>query len=249
MGVKAVYASADDVPEELKEFYTEGDDGQMILDVEDVDSHPTVRGVVTANKENKSKRDALRRENEELRAKVENLPEDFDADEWERLKSGKSGDEAIEQLKEQHARAVEKLKTQHSEELAKANEQLQERDGYIDRTTRLDHLRKALREAGVDPTHEDLITDHLSPKIKVTREDDGSRRPFVETDLGEKAVDEFVAEWAKTKGKPYLKPVSGPDAQGGNKRSGSKTMTREQFEQLDPTARAEAMAAKVELVD
>lgn len=217
MALKAIVEDIDSVDEGLREHYAEKD-GVWYLALDDFGKHP---GAVTLKKT----LDRLNRDKAELAAKVAEwepkvsaLPEDFDPAEWERLKSGKTGDEAVAQIKEQHQRALEQARNKHAEELAKLAAEVQERDGYIDRTTRLDALRKSLREAGIDPTHEDLIIDHLAKQVKVAREETGERRAFVETDIGEVGVADFVADWAKTKGKPYLRPVSGPDAMGGGRR-------------------------------
>lgn len=217
MALKALYATADDIPEAHKELYSEAADGRFVLDIEDVDNHPKVRGVITANAENKRKAQERQTKIEELEGKISGLPEDFDADEWTRLKSGAKPDEQIQALKDQHTRAVAALTAKHKADLDAATAQIGERDSYIDGQTRRDALTAALDEAGFDPIHKGLLIDHLGPKIKVRREDDGRRVAFADTDLGEVAPLDFAKEYAAKAGKPYLAKASGPGAPGNDR--------------------------------
>ena len=65
--------------------------------------------------------------------------------------------------------------------------------------------------------HKALLVDHLAPKIKVRREDDGRRVAFADTDLGEVSPLDFVKEFAGKAGKVYLAKASGPGAPGSDK--------------------------------
>lgn len=217
MALKAVFASADDIPEEHKALYTEASDGRFVLDIEDVDNHPKVRGVITANTENKRKAQERLAKLEEAEARLSALPEDFDADEWARMKSDAKPDEQIQALKDQQSRAIEALKAKHKADLDAITAQVAERDGYIDGQTRDAALQTALDEAGFDPMHKALLVDHLAPKIKVRREDDGRRVAFADTDLGEVSPLDYVKEFAGKAGKVYLAKASGPGAPGSDK--------------------------------
>jgi hypothetical protein len=252
MGLKSIYSAADDIPAEHKAFYKEDGD-KFVLDVEGIDDHPKVRGVITANRENVKKRDEYKAKVTELEGKVAGLPEDFDADEWTRLKAGdgKKPDEALQALKDQHTRAIEALKTKHAGELGERDKQLGERDGYIDRTLVDGGLKDALLDVGVAPELLDGALAVLRGNVKVQRSDTGDRKAIVQTDLGEVGVSDFVKEWAGGKGKPYLGKPSGPEAQGNKfARTGAKTMTRAEFEKLDAASRHKAMTVdKVSVVD
>ncbi|MDV2115347.1 hypothetical protein [Alcaligenes faecalis] len=216
MALKSFYTEAGEVPENLKDLYTEAADGRFVLDVEDIDAHPKVSGVVRANKENAAKAKDRLAKIEELEGRIGALPEDFDADEWERLKSGAKPDEQITALKEQHARAVEGLKAKHKTDLDAMTAQVAERDGYIDGQTRRDALNAALDEAGFDPAHKPMLSKFLADQIKVRREDDGQRVAFADTDLGEVSPVEFVKDFAAKQGKAYLAKASGPGAPGSH---------------------------------
>lgn len=251
MALKSVFPTADDIPEGLSGYYTEADDGRFILDIEDVDAHPKVRGVITANTENKRKAAERQAKIEELTGRLSALPEDFDPVEWSRLKSGDKPDEQIQTLKEQHQRAVDAVKAKAKADLDALTGQLAERDGYIDGATRNETLRKALADAGFDTRHEPLLVDHLAPKIKVRRNDDGSRAAYVETEMGDVNPFDFVKEFATKQGKEYLAKASGPGAPGSNQsRGGGKTLTRAQFDAMDAGARHRAVVTeKMQIVD
>lgn len=229
MGLKALLSSLDEATEETRSLYSEqkaGDKTIYVLDVEDIDNHPKVRGVITANRNNAAKRDEYKAKVAELEAKIAEIPEGFDPEEYLTLKAAagdpddpnkkKIADEHIQSQKALYETRIANLTKKHAEELAARDEALAERDGYIDRTTKLDVLRKSLRDVGVDSDFEDVVVDHLSPSIKVQRTDEGRRTAFVETDLGEVDVPSFVKEWAASKGQKFLGKPSGPGAEGNN---------------------------------
>lgn len=220
MALKAVVSDLSEVDESLHEHYTEKD-GSYYLSLDDFGKHPgAVTLKATLNKVNKDK-ETLSTKVAELESRVENLPDDFDADEWTRLKAGEGGkpDEAIQALKDQHARAVEQLKAKHKTDLDAVTAQVAERDGYIDRTLIDGGLKDSLLEVGVNPDLLDGALASLRGSVKVQRGDDGARSAIVETDLGDVAVSDFVKEWAGGKGKAYLGKPPQMDANGGgNKR-------------------------------
>jgi hypothetical protein len=95
------------------------------------------------------------------------------------------------------------------------------------------------------------VVDHLSPSIKVTRADDGNRKAFVETDLGEVDVSSFVKDWSASKGQKFLGKAPPMDAKGNlGGRVGAKTISRTEFNKLDPAAQRKAVVTdKVTVVD
>lgn len=217
MALKSVYDTIDNIPQEHQALYSEAPDGRFVLDIEDVDNHPRVRGVVTANKTNAQKAQERLAALEAANARLANLPEDFDPEEWTRLKSqGGKPDEQLNAIREQHQRAIaaEKAKAQAERDALQA--QLQERDSYIDGQARRDALNAALDATGFDPIHKPMLTKFLADQIKVRRADDGSRVAYAETDLGDLSPVEFVKEFAGKDGKAYLAKASGPSAPGNN---------------------------------
>ena len=116
MALKATLQALDEVSDDQKTMYAEtkiGDKTVYMLDVEDIDNHPKVRGVITANNENKRKRDEYKSKVDELEARFQACLKISMPDEWQRLKSGEKPDEQLQALKDQHTRAVEALKQKH----------------------------------------------------------------------------------------------------------------------------------------
>src|SRR6185312_14659257 len=102
MGLKAIYESQDEVPEALRDFYTD-DKGKFVLTIEDFEAHPKVRGLVTANKANVIKRDEYKTKVTELEGRLAEIPDDFDAEQWATLKTGADPakkDEQIQSMKQ-----------------------------------------------------------------------------------------------------------------------------------------------------
>jgi hypothetical protein len=243
MGLRAFYEAAEEVPDAVKDYYAE-DGEKWVLDIEGIDSHPKVRGVVTANRENVKKRDAYKAQVDLLEAKVAGLPEDFDPDQWAQFKNSDPAkpDAAVEAIKAQHQKQVEALAKKHQADLDRLSGDLSERDSYIDRTVRDGGLKDALIDIGVEPALMDGALASLRDRVKVQRAEDGNRRALVETDLGEVGVTDFVKEWAASKGKAYLGKPTGPDAPGSrNIRGGAKTISRADFLKMDPAAQQSAV--------
>ncbi|KKC39513.1 hypothetical protein WH87_04780 [Devosia epidermidihirudinis] len=225
MALKSVYTSGDDIPAEHKGLYEEQGD-VFVLSIEDIDSHPKVRGVITANRENVKKRDEYKARAAELEARIAEIPEGFDADEYLALKASagdpddpnkkKIADEHIQSQKALYETRIANLTKKHGDELSARDQAIAERDGYIDRTVAEAGLKDSLLAVGVDPELLDGALAYLKPSVKVQRTDDGNRKAIVETDLGEIAVPDFVKDWAQSKGRAFLAKPSGPAAEGNN---------------------------------
>jgi len=251
MGIKATFAAADDIPADVKALYVE-QDGKFVLDLEGIDDHPKVRGVITANNTNKATRDRYKAQLDELQAKYKDIPEDFNADEWTSLKSGKpqKPDEALETLKTQHANQIAALKKSHDTELSGLTGKLTESDGYISRMLVDGGLKDAMLESGVNPDLLDGAMASLRGQVKVLQDDKGARRAVVETDLGEIAIGQYVKDWAGSKGKAYLAKPTGPGAPGNGVRPGAKTITRADFSKMSPEEQHKSVTVdKMQVVD
>lgn len=227
MGLKSFYESLDEVPEALRDHYAE-DKGKFVLIVDDIDDHPKVRGVITANKANVIKRDEYKAKLADAEAKLAELPEDFDAEKWVELNANANKDdpakkdEQLQSMKAVYEGKLTNLQKKYETDIAAKNAELQERDGYIDSTVRDGGLKDSLLAVGVNPDLLDGALASLRNSVKVQRTDDGSRKAIVETDLGEVGVTDFVKDWAQTKGKAYLNPPTGhaPNGNDGHQRGG-----------------------------
>lgn len=228
MGLKSVYTAADDIPDGQKDFYKEEGD-KFVLDIEGIDDHPKVRGVITANRENVKKRDEYKAKAAELEGKLAEIPEGFDVEEYLALKANagdpsdptkkKVSDEHIQSQKALYEQRIAGLTKKHETDLAARDAAIAERDGFIDRSLVEAGLKDTLLEVGVDPDLLDGALAYLKPSVKVQRSDDGNRKAIVETDLGEIDVKSFVKDWSQSKGRAFLGKPTGPDAQG-NKGNG-----------------------------
>jgi hypothetical protein len=262
MGIKAIIETAADVPEPLKEFYKADDKGKFILELDGIDDHPKVRGVITANRENVKKRDELKAKLAELEEKVKIVPEDFDPEKYQEMiatiagldpndpNNKKIADEHVQSMKAVMEKKLENITRKAAAREAELQAQINERDGYIDRTTVEGRLKDSLLEVGVQPELLDGAVASLKPSIRVNKTDKGDRIPVFATDMGEVEVPVYVADWAGTKGKAYLGKPSGPGGRGNNgQQAGAKTITRDDFNKLDPASQMKAMTVdKIQVI-
>lgn len=225
MGIKALIDTLDDAPEALHDQYKEqkvGDKTVFVLDVEGIDDHPKVRGVITANKENVRKRDEYKTKVSELEGKLASIPEDFDAEKWVELNANVNKDDPgkrdadLQSMKQVYEGKLANLQKKYETDIAAKDTDLAERDGYIDRSLIDAGLKDSLLDVGVNPELIDGAMASLRGSVKVQRADDGNRKAIVETDLGEIGVTEFVKDWAQTKGKAYLAKLDGPGPKGND---------------------------------
>lgn len=229
MGLRAFYESLDEVPEALRDHYAE-DKGKFVLTVDDIDDHPKVRGVITANKANVAKRDEYKAKLADAETRLAELPEDFDAEKWAALNAAANKDDPtkrdadLQSMKAVYEGKLTNLQKKYETDISAKDAALQERDGYIDSTVVVGGLKDALLAVGVDPDPEMLggAIDRLRKSVKVHRADDGSRKAIVETDLGEIGVTEFVKDWVQTKGQKFLAAPTGhaPNGNDGHQRGG-----------------------------
>ncbi|WP_116654415.1 hypothetical protein [Pelagibacterium sediminicola] len=221
MGLKTILDSIDDLPEEHRAFYVEEGD-KFVLDLEGIDDHPKVRGLVTANRENVRKRDQYKAEVESLRARLDGLPDEFDAEAYEALKQQAEGKEPPK-TDEQVTRVREQLERKHQADLAKKDERISALEGSLRRAAIDEGLSKALDEASIDAKHKPKLISYLKDigNIKI-EEADGEFRAVVETDMGPTSLSRFVSDWAGTDdGKDYVAKAPPMDAPGSKGKGGT----------------------------
>ena len=195
MALKTILDSLDDVPDALKSEYKEID-GKFVLDIEGIDAHPAVVNLKTAHERTKADKKRLGDENIILKARVEGLPDDFDADAYEVLQAQAEG-KAPAKTDEQVAQVRAQLEKKHNTELAKKDERITVLEGNINRLTVEDGLSKALDDAGVDPAFKPGAMALLKSKgaVKLV-EDDGAFKAQVETDMGPMPLSNYVKDWS-----------------------------------------------------
>lgn len=211
MALKATLDSLDNVDEGLKPFYAQQGD-VFVLQVEGVRDHPEVTNLANAYQAEKQKRQAQGEELQAAKAKLAGLPEDFDPEQWKRLKEGKNTPDDVLQLRKT-------LEAERDEALGK----LKEAKGTIYKLTVESEIDRVLAENGVaDPTFIKAARALLQPQIKDG--DDG--RPIVETDMGPLSIADYVPRWVSGEGKAFVAPAKGGGA------GGSLTPTGKKFSEL-----------------
>lgn len=213
MALKAIVDSLDNVEEAAQPFYKE-QDGKYVLDVDEtVKEHPQVSALQNAYKQEQDKRRKAADERDELKKKLDQFPEDFDPDEFERLKASgdpnedvqKRVEEARERERKRHEKTIEKLTA--------------ERDDLAQRYhgTRVESaLKDTLNEVNVSP-HLRRAAERLW-SADVQLDDEGNVVTKDGTPIGD-----AVKEWSESdEGKHFIAAAGngGGGAPGGRNSGG-----------------------------
>lgn len=215
MAIKAILDDLDDAPETIRDQYEEKD-GKFILSVDGVDSHPTVATLKNAYERVKADKKRLGDEIDMLKARLEGLPDDFDAQAYEALKAAAEGKEPPK-ADEQVAQVRGQLERKHAADLAKKDERIATLEAEVRRRAIDDGLMGALVEANIDKPYLPAAKALLKDKgvIKLI-EEDGKFDATVETDMGPMPLSKFVSDWAAgDEGKVFVSQARGADAKGG----------------------------------
>lgn len=230
MALKTVISSLDGIEEALQALYEEKD-GKHILQLDGIDDHPAVIALKNGHTNSKRERDEARAKLTAAEKKLKGLPEDFDAAEWERLKTedeARQADPDGKDVRKQVETAVQakerQMQTRHDAALKAKDEIIAEKDGTITsltgdlRTTLVgDGLTKALVKAGVKPTLLKAAQRMFEGDVEIV-EEDGKRVARMKTDLGGDELDKFIGNWAQSdEAKDFIAPATGADERGGNR--------------------------------
>lgn len=253
MGLKVLLDSIDELSDEQKALYVEKD-GKFLLDIEDVDSHPKVRGLVTANNENRRKRDEHKAALDEVNARLEGLPEDFGLTEYETLKEaaeGKGGAPTEEQLQAARDKIKDKLEKKHADELRARDERIEKLDGSLKRIVVDEALTSAMDAANIDPQHRPALKPFLKTQGKIVVEEaDDQFKAIVDADGVPTPLTDYVQEWAGSEaGKIYVAKSTGPNPKGGQTTGGGKTISRAEFDALSIPEQGAKAREGIQIVD
>lgn len=189
MALQALLDTLEGVDDALKPFYAE-DNGKFILQVEGVDNHPEVANLKSAYERTKADKDAAKKAESTLKAKIAELEKG-------------APDTAATQAK--IASLQEQLDT-----VTAANGEL---TGKLTGVTRDRALADALQAANVtNPAFLKASQAMLSGMVKMG--DDGTA--YVETPMGPKVLGDFVKGWTTTEGKDFVTKPAGGGAQGND---------------------------------
>lgn len=208
MTIKTTLSTLDDVPEQLHELYAESDDG-FVLQVADIDNHPEV-----VNLKNAYTR--VKQEREQLREKLQQLPSDFDPQQWENVKSGKAKEEDLIALRKELESEIDKWKSKA--------DQL---EGETFKLTLSQQLDDSLKSVGItNPAFQKAARALLISDVSLK---DG--KAVVETDMGPMQLADHVKRWASSEeGASFVTPAVGGGARGGEKPN--KVVSVESFKNM-----------------
>lgn len=199
--LKTVVDTLDGLDEAVTKFYAEKD-GKFYLQVEGVNEHPDVVSLKNAYERVKADKATAIEERDAFKAKIQDLPDDFDAEKWAKLKDGKPDEAALVKLRQELESERDDWKSKYETAQDAARRNALDRD-----------LSDALSAAGVTkPSFMQAARRMLADGVQVG--EDG--RPVVETDMGPMPLADHVKRWAAGEGKDFVTPPSGGGAKGGN---------------------------------
>lgn len=215
MALTSVVESLDGLDEAAQSLYAETDDGKYVLQVEGIDQHPDVANLKSAYERVKADKKTAAEERDAFKQQVEGLPEDFDPDEWKKLKEGKgkADPEDLVQLRRQLESERDEWKGKYDTLVAESRQKAIR-----------DAVQGALAQHGVpEGARRGAALDMMDGK-KVEMQGD---QPMIDTDMGPMSVADYAKRWIGKEGQAYVTPASGGGAKGGDGKGGS--ITKEQF--------------------
>ncbi|MDT8321519.1 MAG: hypothetical protein RQ826_13420 [Xanthomonadales bacterium] len=204
--LKATLETLEGLDENLHELYEETDNG-FKLNVSGVESHPDVLRLKKAY-------DAEREKRKESEAKLREIPEDFDPDQWKNVKSGKAKEEDLIKLRKELEGEIDQWK-EKAQSLEKQTYQM----------TVSQQLDEALAQSGItNPAFQKAARALLKDGVTVK---DG--KAIVDTDMGPMELQEHVKRWVSSEGQAFVEQPKG----GGSKGSkGSEPRDARKFNEI-----------------
>lgn len=238
-----------------------------VLQLDGVENHPNVATLrTTYNKVNEEKK-RLTQELTEAKATLANFPEDFDPDNYERMRQeeearlndpeGKDVQKRIDQAVQARLNQAEakylREKKQIEAKVTELEKGIKDKDSFIHRLLVRDGLRAAIVGAGVKKGLVDAAIAMHEPNVVVV-EESGEYRARMKDEHGGEEVTAFISTWAQSdNAKDFIEPAKSDGEGGSRQRPGfnghdnpfskqgwSKT-EQGKLLQKDPS-RAEAMA-------
>lgn len=234
-----------ELDEGLQSLYTAGEgdfDGQYVLNLDGIDSHPAVVGLRNGHKRSKEERRIAREEADKLKKRLGPLLEenpdldlsDLDHDRVERALRLLNGEDLEDDdddddkgkgkgKDDKNKMDLEKVKANARKPLERQLEQVtQERDDLSGKLTNLvvdNALTNAVSEINVHPPFVRAVKAMFRDSVKIANDDDGNPIAIIEGEYGEQPVDKYLKEWAQTdEGREYIASTrnSGGGAGGGS---------------------------------
>lgn len=228
--LKTIIETLDGIEDQYHGLYEEKD-GKFILQIEGVDDHPAVVALKNGHTNSKRERDQAKRELAEAKAKLAGVPEDFDADEWSRMKAEDDAraadpdgkdirakiDTATAAVKTQMQGKIDRLQKEMDTKIAEKDAEIARRDSEIRSRVVTDGVRAALIKAGVKPTMVEDGVRVFDRDVEVVQEDD-RYVARMKSDLGGDEIEKYIANWAQSDAaKDWIKPAMSDDERGSTR--------------------------------
>lgn len=219
MALKSVIDDLDSVEEQYRDLYTE-QDGKYVLDVDGIEAHPGAVSLKNALDRVRGEKRTLSDKLTAAESRLTGLPDDFDAEAYEDLRSrAESGGEADEgKIAERLERQKAAIEGRWSRDLEAEKNRSKKLDAALRRSLVDDGLTKALIDAGISKEYLAASKALLKEKgaIRLVEEDD-EFHVYADNGIDERTpLTKFVSDWTGTdEGKPFVAKATGGDARGG----------------------------------
>lgn len=229
MALKAIVDTLDGLPPDVAKEYEEKDGKFYLIVEDDIKQHPKVKAVQVAWERGKARITELTQKLTDLEAKLAEMPDGFDpvkyAEEQDELvalrakkkKGGEDPDPEQAQQKKLYEQRITTLTTKLEGEKAALATQVADLTKQIERLVADEGLTQALVAAGVEKKLMPGATALLRKFVKVRRDEAGDWVGFIESDVGESSIPDFVSTWAQgDEGMIYIAKAKGGDGKGGD---------------------------------
>lgn len=232
--LKTVVESLDGLDEPIAKLYAQDGD-RFVLQLDGVDDHPDVANLRNAYSAEKTRRQKALDERDSLKAKLADLPEDFDPEQWRRAKDGKADPEQLVQLRQEL-----------EGKMAEAQKRAEAAETKLRTATVERSLDEALAANGItDPAFQRAARALISPQVQVG--EDG--RAVVDTDMGPLPLTDYAKRWTAGEGKAFVTPPSGGGARGNEGTTSGKSITRAEYDKLPVAKQREVALGGTQIVD
>lgn len=199
--LKTVVDTLDGLDEAIQSLYSEAD-GKFVLQVEGIDLHPEVAPLKNAYERTKQDRDAARQERDEFKAKLSSVPDDFDAERWEKAKDGKADEAKLIEMRQ--TLEAERDEWKRKFEAEQAAQERRSINDAVSAALAAQGVPEGLRfGAGAQMLHGRTVTVE-------------NGNPIIDSGMGPMPLSDFAARWVAGDGAQYVPQPGGGGAPGSD---------------------------------
>lgn len=199
-----------------------------VLDVEGVDGHPSVANLKSAYERVKVDKTKLANDLRDVQTRLSGLPEDFDPDEYERLRQEdehrrnnpdeadvqKRIDAAREAGRQSERTAAERAVKKASDTAEEQRKAREKAEGEVRRLLVTNGLRTVFTNLGVKKGLIDAAIAQHEGAVEVV-EEEGRSVARMKADLGGDTLEKYFENWSQSEpAKDYIEPARGADETG-----------------------------------